>query len=94
MEFTKRRRAAFGALAAAAVCGGLVMAATSASASGDPTPPASHQAVPGAGAVDLQGHPVQSRTYVGEAPSSDMETLQRSRSATAGPGPITGTFPE
>jgi hypothetical protein len=94
MEFTVRRKAAFGALAAAAVCGGLVLVTTSASASGDPAPPGSHQATAGGGAVDLQGHPVESRTFVGDTPPSDLGTLQGAGSANAGPEPITGTFPE
>ncbi len=92
MEFTFRSKAAVGA--AALVCGVLVAGSTAASASGDSSPPVWQQASPGGGAVDLNGLPVPSRTYVGDTLPSDLGTLQGSGSATAGPGPATGTFPE
>jgi hypothetical protein len=94
MEFRLRSRAAVGALAAAVVCSALALGSTAASASGDSAPPGSPQVTHGGGAVDLQGRPVESRTYVGDTPPSDLGTLQWSGSATAGPEPITGTFPE
>ena len=93
MEFTTRRGVVVGGLAVAAVCGVLALASTTASASGDPVLPGVQQVIPGGGAVDLQGHPVESRSYVGDTPPSDLGTLQGSGSVQAGPEPITGTFP-
>lgn len=93
MAISMRRKALAGALVAtAAGCGIVAMAATSASASGDPKPPASQQATSGGGAYDLNGNPVQTRTYVGDTPPSDLGTLEQSGTATAGPAPVTGTL--
>jgi hypothetical protein len=93
MAITMRRKAAAAVLAAtAAMCGIVAMAATSASASGDPTPPAAQQATPGGGAYDLNGNPVQTKTYVGDTPPADLGTLEQSGTATVGSGPVTGTL--
>jgi hypothetical protein len=93
MAISMNRKVVASALAAtAAGCGIVAMVATSASASGDPKPPASQQVTSGGGAYDLKGHPVQSRTYVGDTPPSGLGTLQQSVTATAGPAPVTGTL--
>lgn len=94
MEFTLRRGVVVGGVAAAAVSGVLALASTSASASVDPAPPGAQLVTPGGRAVDLQGRPVESRSYVGDTPPSDLGTLQWSGSVQAGPEPITGTFSE
>ena len=93
MTISTRRQALTGALIATAAGFGIVaMAATSASASADPTPPASHTLTSDGGAFDLAGNPVQTRTYVGDTPPADLGTLEESGTATAGPSPVTGTL--
>jgi hypothetical protein len=79
-------------IAAAAGCTIVAMAATSASASTIPTPPASQHISSGGGAFDLDGNLVESRTYVGAALPSDLGELEQSGTATADSTPVTGTL--
>lgn len=88
MEFLPRHKLAVGGLAAAAaLCGALALAAPSASASSDPAPPG---VTSGGGAVDLQGNPVQTRTYVGDEPPGDLGDLQCAATVSAD-GTVTET---
>lgn len=93
MAISMRRKAVVGGLVAtAAGCGVVAVLATSASASAEPKPPASQEAISGGGAYDLDGNPVESRTYVGDTPPSDLGSLEQSGSAAAGSEPVTGTL--
>lgn len=88
MEFLKRHKLAAGGLAAtAALCGAIALAAPSATASSNPTPPG---VTSGGGAVDLQGNPVETRTYVGDDVPSDLGDLQCAATVSVD-GTVTGT---
>ena len=85
---TRRKTAAGGLLAATLLCGALAFNTPSASAADDRAPSTvsgsssgSATAGPGGvtfsgGAVDLNGKPVESRTYVGDTPPTDLGKLQ------------------
>ena len=70
---TRRRLAAGGLATTALLCGVLALTSTSASAGSSPTPPG---VTSGGGAFDLEGNPVEARTYVGNDQPSDLGELE------------------
>jgi len=80
LKLSRTKAAAGGLLATAVVCGALALGSPAASAGDDPAPP---NVTVGGGAVDLDGNPVETRTYVGDDMPDDLGTLECSATVSA-----------
>ena len=54
--------------------------------------PSGSVAVTSGGAYDLNGNPVESKTFIGDVPPADLGELQFSGEATVSESPQTGSF--
>lgn len=79
-KLSRSKTAAAGLLATAVVCGALALGSPAASAGDSPVPLGVSS---GGGAVDLQGNPVETRTYVGKDLPDDLGTLECSATVSA-----------
>ena len=64
---------------------GVAVASTSATSN-------SEAVTSGGGAFDLNGNPVESKTYIGDVPPADLGELQFSGEASVSDSPQTGSF--